>query len=109
MKYYAITVNPLNVTRPKEDLDKAYEYWLKTTGCEEYKKVYELAGKKLHIHATVKRKSKPYLRRAKVYGYQIYFGGETTPKWYDYMKKHKFLEEESIVTHYCQNNYVFTK
>lgn len=107
MKYYALTINPLNVTKDQEDIQEALKKWLQKANMQNLWGTYELAGKKLHYHTIVKGNKVPYLKRCKVEGYQIYFGGEHTERWEQYISKEKAKEGEAIFTHYCQNNYLF--
>lgn len=107
MKYYALTINPLNVKKTKEDIIIAKKRWLAKANMEELWGTYELAGKKLHYHCIVKGEKMPYLKRCKIPGYQVYFGGLHTERWEKYIAKEKHIEDEAIFQHHCQNNYLF--
>lgn len=108
MKYYAVTVNPLNVTRSYDELTNAYEKWLQKSKCKDVYHTYELKGKKLHIHSMVKAHRKPFMKYCRIPGYQTYLVESSNHEgWYRYMNKNKIEEEEQIFQHYCQNNYLF--
>lgn len=107
MKYYALTINPLNVTKGQEDIKEALNKWCKKANMTPLYGTYELAGKKLHYHTVVKGEKEPFLKRCKIPGYQVYFGGAHGWKWDRYIFKEKNIEDESIFQHYCQNNYLF--
>lgn len=107
MKYYALTVNPLNVKRTKEEIDDALERWLSKANAEKLWGTYELAGRKLHYHTIIKCNKMPYLKKCRIPGYQIYLGGLHTERWERYIAKEKHIEDEAIFQHHCQNNYLF--